>query len=350
MTASHDSAPLDVPATSTWLTPGMLDVTAGTRRLAGAAPEGLPVVRGAVRNQLARMFGIPDLVGTAEPPYLGLLGPDSVTGRIIAEPAGIAGGVRGLMVQAAHPIAMAGVTQHSRYRQAPLKRLEGTSAWVTTAAFATVEVAYDQAQRVRAMHRKVVGTVDGQAYAASDPRLLVWISVALTSSFLACHRLYAPEPLSDEDADLFVAEQARAAALLDPRVPLDDMVPSDLPTVPLAVLPLVTDGLPTTEAELRDVLLDYRDELRVTDDARDAITFLDDIEVPALVALVYRRFLDQVAATLPPDLQHALGRDGGDRERRLVGLGRTLAGMRATTGRSPSWHRSKELLRPTEDA
>lgn len=297
-----------------------------------------------LRSQLAKMFGVPDLVGGAQPPFVGLLGPDSVTGRIIAEPAGIAGGVRGLMVQAAHPRAMAGVTEHSRYREAPLKRLEGTSAWVTTAAFSTVEVAWEQARRVRALHTRVVGEFEGRPYAAAEPRLLIWISIALTSSFLATHRLYAPESLDPGDADRFVAEQARAAALLDPRLALEDLAPRDLPELPLAEMCLVQDGLPTTEQELSDALAGYGPELRVTDDARSAISFLDDIEVPAAIALVYRRFLDQVASTLPPDLQLELGRADGDRRSRLVGLGRTLAAMRAVTGRSPSWHRSQELL------
>lgn len=335
---------IDVPATATWLTPDLIGITAGTRRLAEMGPEGLPVVSDLLRGQLAKMFGVPDLVGSATPPYHGLLGPTSITGRVIAEPAGIAGGVRGLMVQAAHPRAMAGVTQHSRYREAPLKRLEGTSAWVTTAAFSTVEVAYSQAERVRAMHRRVIGEFEGQPYAAAEPRLLIWISIALTSSFLATHRLYAPDRLAPGEADQFVAEQARAAALLDPRFPLAEHGPHDLPHLPLDEMSLVKDGLPTTEQGLADALADFQPELRVTDDARSAITFLDDIEVPAVIGLVYRRFLDQVAATLPPDLQHELGRADGDRRARMVGLGRTLAGMRAVTGRSPSWHRSQELL------
>lgn len=336
---------MHVPRNATWLDDELVVATHSARQLAAVAPEGLPFVRWLVRSQLARMFGVPDLMGDATPPYRGLLGPDSVSGRVVAEPAGIAGGIRGLMVQAAHPVAMAGVTQHSRYRAAPLQRLEGTSAWVTTAAFATVEVAHAQAVRVRAMHRKVVGEHDGTPYAASDPPLLVWISIALTSSLLATHQLYAPRALTAVEADRFVAEQARAAALLDPRFPLHDHAPDDLPDVALGDFPLVRDGLPTTHDELANALASYREVLSVTPDARAAIDFLDEIEVPALVAVVYRRFLDGVAATLPPDLAAALGRHDGDRRSRAAGLGRTLAAMRATTGRSPSWHRSRELLR-----
>lgn len=341
---------MDVPRTATWCTPDMLATTAGARAAARLLPEGLPGSRAVIRSQLARMFGVPDLVGDARTPYTGLLGGSSVTGRVLAEPASIAGGVRGLMVQAAHPLAMAGVAEHSRYRAAPLERLEGTSTWVTTAAYATVEVVVDQARRVRAMHRRVVGEHEGTPYSAEDPRLLVWISIALTSSFLATHQLYAPVGLTAAECDRFVAEQARVAALLDPRVALPDLDPHELPHLALADLPLVRDGLPVDRAGLADALASYDGELGVTDDARDAIGFLWQVEVPALVQPVFGGFLDGVAATLPPALRRGLDvrRDDGADERAalLRRLGRVLVGMRATTGRSPSWHRSRRLLAP----
>lgn len=335
---------LDVPGTATWCTPHDLAVTAGGRALARALPEGLPGTRALVRSQLARLFGVPDLRGNARAPFEGLLGRDAVTGRVLGEPASIAGGVRGLMVQAAHPLAMAGVTEHSRYRAAPLERLEGTSTWVTTAAYATVEVVAAQARRVRAMHRPVVGTFEGAPYAAGDPRLLIWISVALTSSFLAAHQLLAPVGLGTDEADAFVAEQARVAALLDPRLPLDDLDPHELPRLDLDALPLVRDGLPTDRAGLAATLAGFVPELQVTPAAREAIGFLWQVDVPPAVAPVYGGFLDAVAASLPPDLARTLDVLPDDRDAALARLANAVALLRGTTGRSPSWHRARRLL------
>ncbi len=53
----------------------------------------------------------------------GLLGPDSVSWRVIGDAAAFVGGIRALLVQTAHPEVVAGVEQHSRYRADPLERL-----------------------------------------------------------------------------------------------------------------------------------------------------------------------------------------------------------------------------------
>ena len=55
----------------------------------------------------------------------GLLGPDSVSWRVIGDAAAFVGGVRALLVQTAHPEVVAGVEQHSRYRTVPPHRCRG---------------------------------------------------------------------------------------------------------------------------------------------------------------------------------------------------------------------------------
>ena len=64
-----------------------------------------------------------------------LCGPGSASWRVIGEPAAIAGGLRALLLQVAHPLAMAGVADHSAFRTDPLGRLHRTSAYVTASTF-----------------------------------------------------------------------------------------------------------------------------------------------------------------------------------------------------------------------
>ena len=75
-------------------------------------------------------------------PHDGYLGPDSVAWRVIGHPVSIVGGLRALIVQALHPLAMAGVAQHSDYRNRALDRLRRTAYYVSATTFGDTETAY----------------------------------------------------------------------------------------------------------------------------------------------------------------------------------------------------------------
>lgn len=316
------------------------------RVVAGAAPEGLPRARDAVRNVLAGLFGRsgPAFGHVAAPGDPGLLGPDSVSWRVIAEPAAIAGGLRALLVQLLHPLAMAGVADHSSYREDPLGRLERTSAWVTVSTFGATEEGLAVARRVRGVHRPVSGTApDGRAYDAADPRLLVWVSIALTSSFLVADRLWAPWPVGPAERDRFVAEQGRLAALLDPRVDLAAL--ADDPDALAAFrsgelpLPLLDEGrLPTDERQLDAVLAGFAPELAVDDQGRDALTFLRRPPLPDAARLGYRSLFWGAVGSLPPAHRELHGLELGAVRGRLAvrQAGALLTAMRVATGPSPA--------------
>lgn len=312
-----------------------------TRLLAGTAPSGLPVAREVVRAGLARAFGPPPFDVTADPGDPGLFGPGSASWDIVGEPAAIVGGIRSLLVQMLHPLAVAGVADHSRYRDDTLGRLRRTSAYVTATTFGSTAQALDAARTVRRVHRRVRGTAtDGRPYRAGDARLLAWVSMALTSSFLATDRAYAPRPVAGATADRFVAEQSSAAALLDPRVDLDRLArrPADLRAGRVR-LPLLEQGmLPRSVAELDDLRAGYREELAVGDQGRDILRFLLWPSVPPPLLAGYLPLLTGALATLEPA------------EREVVGLPASrvltypfeanaralLAVLRVATGRSPS--------------
>jgi len=145
----------------------------------------------------------------------GLFGPDSVTWRVHADSSMFVGGLRALLLQTMHPLAMAGVAEHSAYRSDPLGRLRRTANYVGLTTFGTTEQADEMVAMVRRVHEQVRGTApDGRPYDANDPHLLLWVHHALVDSFLRTYQRYGAAPLSDADADQYVAEMAVMAERL----------------------------------------------------------------------------------------------------------------------------------------
>ncbi len=162
----------------------------------------------------------------ADPEDDGFFGPASVTWRVSADLSAPVAGLRSLMMQALHPLAMAGVDQHSGWRLDPVGRLAATSRYTTTVCYGDRASAAGAAGRVRAIHEHVRGvdTVTGRRYAASDPALLLWVHAALVDSALAACALFGT-PLPGADADRYVAEMTVAAELLGvPRQTIPDSV------------------------------------------------------------------------------------------------------------------------------
>src|SRR5216683_5245795 len=195
------------------------------------------------RSAAAYISGVPE-----NPADEGFFGPGSVTWRVSTDPGTPIAGLRSLLMQALHPLAMAGVDQHSDWRQDPVGRLAATSAYVTTVSFGERAAAERAAARVRRIHDHVRGTdpVTGRPYAAGDPALLLWVHVALVDSAIVAGRLFGT-PLSPEDGDRYVAEMVVAAELVG--------VPGAL--------------VPSSVAELQRYISAVRPELRATPAARE---------------------------------------------------------------------------------
>ncbi|MGW5478792.1 oxygenase MpaB family protein [Streptomyces sp. NPDC004008] len=150
----------------------------------------------------------------------GLLGinPGDPAWRVHGHPTGmLTGGFAALMLQSLHPLAMAGVQQHSDFRSDPVGRLIGTARFVTTTTFGSVSAAYEAIALVRRIHTRVHGTApDGRAYSAADPELLTWVHTAEVSSFLAGYQAYAPGParLTPAECDAYYRQVAPVAEAL----------------------------------------------------------------------------------------------------------------------------------------
>lgn len=314
------------------------------RAAAGLAPAGLPGVRRLWYASLGYVFGPPPFRSDPTDPDAGIFGPDSASWRIIGEPAGIVGGLRALLVQLLHPHAMAGVADHSNFREDPLARLRRTSAYVTTTTYGTADEVLRASTAVRGVHRSVRGTApDGSAYRADDPHLLAWVSVAFTASMLATDRAYAPHPVDRRTADRFVAEQARAAALLDPRVDLTAMATDPAAWRQLRSdrldLPMIVEGrLPGDVVELAATMAAYRSELVVYVQGRRALRFLLWPNIPPAVKAAYLPLLGGAVATLSPEERQLLGLPAARPAVWPVALNTRalLSGIRLVAGTSPA--------------
>lgn len=145
---------------------------------------------------------------------VGLFGPESAVWQVHGCIATLVGGIRALLMQAAHPAALTGVAEHSAYDTDPLGRLERTTRWLTITSFGSTEAIEIEARRVREMHTRVKGEFEQRSgertrYSASDPRYLLWVHCAFTDSFLRAHQeLGYPLP---QGADRYVREWAKSA-------------------------------------------------------------------------------------------------------------------------------------------
>jgi uncharacterized protein (DUF2236 family) len=145
---------------------------------------------------------------------VGLFGPDSAVWQVHGCIATLVGGIRALLMQAAHPAALTGVAEHSAYDTDPLGRLERTTRWLTITSFGSTEAIELEARRVREMHKRVNGTFEEKSgaqspYSASDPRYLLWVHCAFTDSFLRAHEEFGyPLP---QGADQYVHEWSKSA-------------------------------------------------------------------------------------------------------------------------------------------
>ena len=217
-----------------------------------------------------------------------------------------AAGLTALLLQSLHPLAMAGVADHSDYRGDPWGRLQRTSQFIATTTFGTVADASALIRAINGAHRAVVGTdYRGRPYDARDPHLLRWVHVAEIWSFLECHRRYGSTTLPRHRRDEYVRQAARTGIMLGAR------------------------DVPQTEAELLDALERYRPELEASPAALDARHFLlDEPPVGSAEKPAYLLLRAGAVAALPDWAREMLDLKAGPFGSRELGgaLGRTGVG------------------------
>ncbi|MBA8884345.1 oxygenase MpaB family protein [Dokdonella fugitiva] len=217
----------------------------------------------------------------------GLFGPDSATWRVHADfPGMLSGGLCALMLQLLHPLALAGVWDHSNFRTDLVGRLRRTTSFVAGTTYAARADAEALIARVARIHASVRGhAADGRAYSADDPALLTWVHVTEAYGFLEGYRRFAPIRLPGDAADRYYGEVRRIAERLGAR------------------------DVPASQVEVQAYFTRMQAELRFDARSREVLAVLARIHLPVPLAGVSRDlFLGAGAALLPAWAQAMLAR------------------------------------------
>jgi len=215
-------------------------------------------------------------VATWDPDDPNPIAADSPVRIVHEDPSMFVGGVRALLFQTLHPVAMRGVAEHSNYEFDPLGRLQRTASFLGRTTYGTGAEANDAINTVRAIHSRVVGTMpDGTPYRADDPRLLGWVHATEVDSFLVAHKKYGARKLTPEQCDRYVADMGIIGTALG------------------------VDDAPVSQAELAAMLDSYRDELAPSPECRQATRFLFAPALPIGVLPFYGLIFSSAVAMLP---------------------------------------------------
>ena len=181
-------------------------------------------------------------------PWLAL---DSPVRRVHGDIAMLIGGLRALLLQSLHPVAMQAVSDHSGFRSDPWGRFRRTARFIGATTYGSAERAGEQIELVRRIHSHVTGRMpDGTPYRADDPRLLLWIHVAEADSFLTANRAFSRDPLPTDQIDRYLTDLARTGEALG-----------------------VVDA-PRSRGQLAQQLAGFRSELRGSEPAAEAARML----------------------------------------------------------------------------
>ena len=228
----------------------------------------------------------PKLDYASPPGDPGLFGPDAACWKVHADFASMmAGGISALLLQSLHPLALAGVWDHSTFRTDILGRLRRTATFIAGTTYGSRADALALIERVKKIHAGVTGTApDVRPYRASDPALLTWVHVAEVSSFLAAHLRYVNPAFPGALQDQYYAETSRIAQLLG-----------------------ATD-VPTSRAEVAAYLQAMQPELMASERTREVVRVLMNAPAPRPAMRPAGALMRQAGIDLlPPFAQTLLG-------------------------------------------
>jgi uncharacterized protein (DUF2236 family) len=233
---------------------------------------------------------------------------DSVAWKINSEIVLLLGWNPAILLQVAHPLVAAGVTEHSLFLTDPPgrpRRLWRTLNVMFDLTFGQPAEVQRAADAINAVHDRVHGELRaaagpfaaGHQYSAHDPELLRWVHCTMLEVFPRTYRLYVG-PLSDEEWDRYCAEASRVEPLLG---------------VPDGFLPA---SLPALRAYLRDRLASG--EIAVSEESK---RLAHDILHPRLPLPLrpFRMFFQlPMVGLLPPSVRAAYGFPWDGRKERLL--------------------------------
>jgi uncharacterized protein (DUF2236 family) len=261
----------------------------------------MPSFRDRIQQQVFRLNGLAmNEFDLSKPPAdPGLYGPDSVIWRVHGDFSSmLCGGISALLMQMLHPLALAGVWDHSTFRSDMMGRLRRTSQFIAVTTFGNTVDARTLIERVKRIHLQVTGVdAQGVEYAASDPRLLTWVHVAETSRFLASHVRYKNPQLSLAEQDRYYAEAAVVAEALG------------------------AEQVPKSVEEVDAYLLAMQPQLRCDERTREVLSILMNAPAPSWQARPAMKAMLMAGIELLPEwAQQQFGFRFSPLRRRLIRL------------------------------
>jgi uncharacterized protein (DUF2236 family) len=210
-----------------------------------------------IRKTIREMVG-----GSSGPPVAfltpkgdrGLFGPESIAWRVHADFISMMiGGISSLVLQALHPQALAGVWDHSSFREDLKGRLGRTAFFIAATTYGSQEMANKIIEKVNQIHTKITGHDEfGKPYSATDPHLLAWVHLTETMSFLEAYQSYRSPKLTSQEQDQYFKEMKMLGEMLGAK------------------------NLPDTLKGTKEALASYFPELHYGDRAKSIIQLLDD--------------------------------------------------------------------------
>lgn len=193
------------------------------------------------------------------------------------------GGIAALLLQMLHPAALAGVWDHSNFRQDMLGRLRRTARFIAVTTYAERREAEAAIARVNRIHRHVAGVLpDGTPYSAQDSHLLAWVHVTEATCFLRAWQRYGPAPLTPGAQDRYFQDFARIARALG------------------------ADPVPVERAGARRLIDAMRPQLKVDARTVEVARLIIRQDSPNLVLAATQRLLTHAAIGILPDWAAAM--------------------------------------------
>lgn len=254
----------------------------------------------------------------------GLFGPQAVCWQVHGDfPSMMIGGICALMLQMLHPRVLAGVWDHSNFREDMLGRLRRTGQFISGTTFGSTHDANWLIEKVLSIHSQISGIApDGTPYKADDPELLTWVHVAEVSSFMAAHLRYLNPDLPLDAQDRYYAETALVAERLGAR------------------------DIPRSATEIDAYLHRIRPELVCDDRAREVFSVLQNAPAPSRLAKPMGRLMMQAGVELMPEWASGMfDIRMGNFKRQMIraGVNRTAPILRWAV-RNASVHRARRRM------